>query len=523
MKRETILRRIKKKVKIWDVVVIGGGATGLGIAVDAASRGYKTLLVEQVDFAKGTSSRSTKLVHGGVRYLQQGDIALVFEALKERGLMFKNAPHLVTNQAFVIPSYDWWGGPFYTVGLKVYDIMAGKLGLGPSRMLKREEAIEALPTVERTGLKGGTVYHDGQFDDSRMAISLAQTCIDYGGSVINYCKVTELLKTNELITGVVVVDQLSGEEFKIKSKVVVNATGVFVDDILQLDEPGARQTIVASQGIHLVLPRYFLPNDSAVMVPHTPDGRVMFAVPWHNHVIVGTTDTLVENHSLEPVAKEPEIDFLLETAGQYLTKHPSRADVLSVFAGLRPLTKPDDDKKETKEISRGHKIVISLSGLITITGGKWTTYRKMAEDVVEKAAMLGGLPERECITRHMPIHGYRMDIDPYNDPMAPYGLDKENVLALEEDNPEWEGFLSEELQIRKSQVIWAVREEMAQTVEDVLARRTRALFLNAAESIRLAPEVAEMMAKEMNKDSVWIDQQVTDYNEIANNYVIKIK
>jgi glycerol-3-phosphate dehydrogenase len=522
MKRETILKRIKKKVKIWDVVVIGGGATGLGIAVDAASRGYKTLLVEQVDFAKGTSSRSTKLVHGGVRYLQQGDIALVFEALKERGLMFKNAPHLVTNQAFVIPSYDWWGGPFYTIGLKVYDIMAGKLGLGPSKMLNREEAIEALPTVERTDLKGGTVYHDGQFDDSRMAISLAQTCMDYGGSVINYCKVTELLKTNNLISGVMAVDQLTGEEFKIKSKVVVNATGVFVDDILQLDEPGARQTIVPSQGIHLVLPRDFLPNDSAVMVPHTPDGRVMFAVPWHNHVVVGTTDTLVESHSLEPVAMETEIDFLLETAGQYLTKHPTRADVLSVFAGLRPLAKPDDDKKETKEISRGHKIVISLSGLITITGGKWTTYRKMAEDVVEKVAMLGGFPERECITRHMPIHGYRMDIDPYNDPMAPYGIDKENVLALEEENPEWEGFLSEELQIRKSQVIWAVREEMAQTVEDVLARRTRALFLNAGESIRLAPEVAEMMAKEMKKDANWIDQQIADYHEIAKNYVIKI-
>lgn len=523
MKRETIIKSIRKKVKLWDVTVIGGGATGLGIAVDAASRGYRTLLLEQSDFAKGTSSRSTKLVHGGVRYLQQGDIALVFEALKERGLMFRNAPHLVTNQAFVIPSYDWWGGPFYTVGLKVYDIMAGKLGLGPSRMLNREEAIEALPTVERTDLKGGTVYHDGQFDDSRMAISLAQTCIDYGGSVLNYCKVSGLVKTGDLVSGVTAVDVLTGEEFRINSKVVVNATGVFVDDILQLDEPGAKQTIIPSQGIHLVLSRDFLPNDSAVMVPHTPDGRVMFAVPWHNHVVVGTTDTLVNTHSLEPVAMESEIDFLLETAGQYLTKHPSREDVLSVFAGLRPLAKPDDDKKETKEISRGHKIAISLSGLITITGGKWTTYRKMAEDVVEKVIMLGGLPERECITRYMPIHGYRMDIDPYTDPMAPYGTDKENVLALEEDNPDWEGFLSEELQIRKSQVIWAVREEMAQTVEDVLARRTRALFLNAKESIRLAPKVAEMMAKEMKKDAVWIDQQISDFNEIAKNYVIKIK
>lgn len=520
MKRETVLKKVRKKVKIWDIIVIGGGATGLGVAVDAASRGYNTLLLEQIDFAKGTSSRSTKLVHGGVRYLQQGDIALVFEALKERGLMFKNAPHLVTNQSFIIPSYDWWGGPFYTVGLKVYDIMAGKLGLGPSKMLSREEAIEALPTVEQNGLKGGTVYHDGQFDDARMAVSLAQTCMDYGGSVLNYCKVTGLIKEEGLMAGVTAMDQLSGEEYRIRSRVVVNATGVFVDDIYRMDEPDAKQTIVPSQGIHLVLNRDFLPNESAVMVPHTNDGRVMFAVPWHNHVVVGTTDTLVEEHSLEPVALESEIDFLLETAGQYLTKQPARTDVLSVFAGLRPLAKPDDEKKATREISRSHKIIISLSGLISITGGKWTTYRKMAEDVVEKAIMLGGFPERECITKHMPIHGYRMDIDARHDPMAPYGIDKEFVLALEEDFPEYQGFLSEKLQIRKSQVIWAVKEEMAQTVEDVLARRTRALFLDARESITITPECARLMALEMKKTQDWINAQVAAFSELAKNYIV---
>jgi glycerol-3-phosphate dehydrogenase len=520
MKRETILKRLKKKVKTWDILVIGGGATGLGIAVDAASRGYKTLLLEQHDFAKGTSSRSTKLVHGGVRYLQQGDIALVFEALKERGLMFKNAPHLVRNQSFIIPSYDWWGGPFYTVGLKVYDMMAGKLGLGPSQMLSREEAIAALPTVEQNGLRGGTIYHDGQFDDARMAISLAQTAIDYGGSVLNYFRATSLIKENDLVAGVNAVDQLTGEEMAIKARVVINATGVFADDVLRMDDPEARQTIVPSQGIHLVLSRDFLPNESAVMVPHTPDGRVMFAVPWHNHVVVGTTDTLIEESSVEPVALDSEIDFLLSTAGQYLVKQPTRADVLSVFAGLRPLAKPEDDKKATKEISRSHKIIISLSGLITITGGKWTTYRKMAEDVVEKAIMLGGFPERECITEHMPIHGFRMDMDPGHDPMAPYGLDKENVLALEEDHPEYQGYLSEKLQIRKSQVIWAVREEMAQTVEDVLARRTRALFLDARESILLAPEVAHLMAMELKKGKDWVEIQIKEYNELAKNYII---
>jgi glycerol-3-phosphate dehydrogenase len=520
MNRESVLKKIRKRETEWDIVVVGGGATGLGCAVDAASRGYKTLLLEQVDFSKGTSSRSTKLVHGGVRYLQQGDVSLVFEALHERGLMFKNAPHLVTNQSFIIPTYEWWGGPFYTVGLKVYDLMAGKLGLGPSKHLSREEAIEAIPTVEQEGLKGGVIYQDGQFDDSRMAVSLAQTCVDFGGTVVNYCKVMELIKEGDLISGVVAVDQETGETFTIQSKVVINATGVFADEIIQMDEPGKKDLITPSQGIHLVLDKSFLPNKFAIMVPHTSDGRVMFAVPWHNHVVVGTTDTLIETHSLEPVALESEIDFVLETAGQYLVKNPTRKDVLSVFAGLRPLAKPEEEKKATKEISRSHKILISISGLITIIGGKWTTYRKMAEDTIDKAIMLGGFPERECITKQLPVHGFRTDIDPYTDPLAPYGVDKEEVLAISEEETEYSGFLSEKLQILKAQVAWAVRNEMARTVEDVLARRTRALFLDARESIRIAPEAARLMARELHRDENWKTQQIQDFEKVAKNYFI---
>ena len=520
MDRNSGLKKIGKKTKEWDVVIIGGGATGLGCAVDAASRGFKTLLLEKNDFAKGTSSRSTKLVHGGVRYLQQGDISLVFEALNERGLMSKNAPHLVTNQSFVIPTYDWWGSPFYTIGLKVYDFMAGKLGFGSSKHLSRDEAIKALPTVEREGLRGGVIYQDGQFDDSRMAISLAQTAVDYGASVINYCGVTKLIKKDDLICGVVAVDSETGEEFNIKSKTVINATGVFADDIIKMDEPGAEDKIVPSQGVHLVLNRDFLPNDSAIMIPNTSDGRVMFAVPWHNHVVVGTTDTLVENHTLEPVALESEINFLLETAGQYLVKQPTRKDVLSMFAGLRPLAKSEGGKKDTKEISRGHKIIISVSGLITIIGGKWTTYRKMAEDTIEKAIILGGLTERECITKHLPIHGFTMSVDPHSDPMASYGIDKERVLAIGENEKKLAGLLSEKLNIYKSQVAWAAREEMALTVEDILARRTRALFLDARESIRIAPQVAEILAKELGKRRKWRINQVTDFENIAKNYFI---
>lgn len=521
MRREQILKKIRKKEREWDILIIGGGATGLGCAVDSASRGYKTLLLEKVDFSKGTSSRSTKLVHGGVRYLQQGDVSLVFEALQERGLMFKNAPHLVTNQSFIIPTYEWWGGPFYTVGLKVYDLMAGKLGLGPSKHLSREEAIEAIPTVEKEGLKGGVIYQDGQFDDSRMAVSLAQTCMDYGGVVLNYCGVTGLIKENELICGVEAVDQETGEKFRIKAKVVINATGVFADEVVRMDEPGKSDMITPSQGIHVVLDKSFLPNKYAIMVPHTSDGRVMFAVPWHNHVVVGTTDTLIESCSLEPVALSEEVDFVLETAGQYLARQPERKDILSVFAGLRPLARPDGEKKATKEISRSHKIIISISGLITVVGGKWTTYRKMAEDTIDKAVMLGGLPERECITKHLPIHGYRMDVDPYNDPLAPYGLDKDELVALGEEEQDLTGFLSENLNIRKSQIAWAARNEMARTLEDVLARRTRALFLDARESLRIAPETARILAKELNHDQQWITCQLNKFSMLAENYYFR--
>lgn len=519
MNRELVLKKIRD-TDSWDILVIGGGATGLGTAFDAASRGYKTLLLEQNDFAKGTSSRSTKLVHGGVRYLQQGDVSLVFEALKERGLMFKNAPHLVRNQSFVIPIYEWWGGPFYSVGLKVYDFMAGKLGLGPSKRISKEETIEILPTVEKKGLKGGLIYHDGQFDDARMAISLAQTCVDYGGEVINYMKVTKVNKKNNLVTGVVAIDQEDKTEYSIKAKVVINATGVFADDIRKMDDPSAKNMISPSSGIHLVIDRSFLPSNYAVMVPQTSDGRVLFAVPWYNKVILGTTDSLVKKPSLEPVATREDINFILRNARQYLVKQPGEEDILSVFSGLRPLAAPEGEgEKATKEISRGHKVIISVSGLITVIGGKWTTYRKMAEDTMEKAIMIGELPERKCITHHLLIHGYNINSEDHNDPMTAYGLDKGKVLEIESESDKFRGFLSEPLKIRKAQVIWAVRKEMARSLEDILARRTRALYLDVNESLRIAPETAKLMSDELNYDKKWVNDQVSQYKEIAKKYI----
>ena len=377
----------------WDVVVIGGGATGLGVAVDAADRGYRTVLLEQDDFAKGTSSRSTKLVHGGVRYLQQGNVSLVLEALRERGLLIRNAPHLVRNLGFVVPNYDWWEGPFYGIGLKVYDMLAGKLGLGPSRWLDRDETLEQLPTLEREGLRGGVIYHDAQFDDARLAIALAHTAARAGATLVNYARVTALVKANDLVAGVRVHDLETEREYEVRARVVVNATGVFTDDVLRMDAADTPPIIEPSQGIHLVLDRRYHPASNAIMVPRTDDGRVLFAVPWHGRVIVGTTDTEVERAELEPRPREDEVDFLLEHIARYLEHDPTRADVLSVFAGLRPLVRPGD-ARDTASISRDHTLITSKSGLVTITGGKWTTYRKMAQDTVDQAIIVGGLEPR---------------------------------------------------------------------------------------------------------------------------------
>lgn len=522
MNRDQMLLKLKKNQdKIWDVLVIGGGATGLGTALDATTRGFKTLLLEQSDFAKGTSSRSTKLVHGGVRYLAQGDISLVLEALHERGLLRQNAPHLVKDQKFIIPNYTWWSGPFFTIGMKVYDMMSGKLGLGSSEKISKEETLKAIPNLDEKDLIGGVIYYDGQFDDSRLAINLCQSIIENDGVALNYFKVINLLKDKDgLICGVLAKDMERGDTFEIKSKSVINATGVFVDDILKMNDPKAKKIVRPSQGVHIILDKSFLQSDTAIMIPKTSDGRVLFAVPWHNKVILGTTDTPLDEHSLEPQALEEEIEFILKTAAQYLKKDPTRKDVLSIFAGLRPLAAPEDsEKKETKEISRNHKLIVSLSGLVTITGGKWTTYRKMAEDTIDKAILIAGLEENKCVTKNMPIHGYVKHVD-YNDPMYIYGSDRIKLLKLINENPELAEQLHPNLPFVKGEVLWAVRHEMARNVEDVLARRVRALFLDARASIAMVNDVAIIVAKELGYDKEWIENQVKIYTKLAKSYLL---
>lgn len=518
--RKTLIKQLKENPD-WDVIIIGGGATGLGIALDSATRGFKTLLLEQVDFAKGTSSRSTKLVHGGVRYLAQGNIDLVKEALYERGLMLKNASHLVSNQSFIIPNYKWWDNFFYTVGLKVYDFLAGKLSFGKSLRISKKETQSRLKTIKSAKLKGGVVYHDGQFDDSRLAVNIAQTAIEKGATILNHLKVEKLIKNeNGLVNGVVAIDAETNLSYSLKAKVIINATGVFTDEVLKMDDALAKNITRPSQGIHLVLDKSFLPGEDAIMIPKTNDGRVLFLVPWHNRVVVGTTDTLLDCHSLEPKALDKEIDFILETANRYLTKRVSKKDVLSMFAGLRPLAAPKDKSEKTKEISRSHKIIVSDSGLITITGGKWTTYRRMAQDTINKAIELGKLPNIKCNTKDLLIHGSNGKIDK-SQHLYIYGSDQQDIKALIKESPELGEKLHLRLEFTKAEVVWAVRNEMARTIEDVLARRVRVLFLDAKAAIEIAPVVAAILAKELNKNDNWIQHEISNFSEIAKQYIIK--
>jgi glycerol-3-phosphate dehydrogenase len=516
MNRDAMIARLDQERR-WDFVVVGGGATGLGIAIDAASRGYRTLLLEQSDFAKGTSSRSTKLVHGGVRYLRQGNISLVVEALKERGLLLRNAPHLVRGLSFVVPNYDWWEGPFYGIGLKMYDLLAGKQGFGRSRILSRETTLQLLPTLEPDGLIGGVVYYDGQFDDARLAIHMVRTAAEQGAVMLNYVAVNGLLKRDGEVSGVKARDAESGREWELEARVVVNATGPWTDRMRRMDEPEAVRMITPSQGVHIVLDRDFLPGESAIMVPKTDDGRVLFAIPWLDRVVVGTTDTLVQESPLEPRALPEEVNFLLEHAGRYLSKDPTHADILSIFAGLRPLVSGESEEG-TSSLSRDHTLVISESGLVTIAGGKWTTYRRMAQDVVDQAAVVADLDDRPCVTHTLRIHGYHANANRFGE-LEHYGADAPAIREVFREDPRYAERLHPDFPIRAGEVVWAARRELARTVDDALSRRTRMLLLGARAAAEVAPVVAELLARELGRDEAWQREQVDEFRDLASAYL----
>jgi glycerol-3-phosphate dehydrogenase len=640
--RNTILEELRQNQQ-FDVVVIGGGASGIGAALEACLRGYKTLLLEKHDFTKGTSSRSTKLIHGGVRYMAQGDLKMVREALRERGYLVRNAPHLVHDQPFIIPNYRWWEGVFYTVGLKFYDLLAGKFSLGKSVHLNREKVLKLLPGISPKGLRGGVLYHDGQFDDSRLAIDLLHELFAHGGVALNYAEVMALEKEDDRVSGVVFRDvagsdaerknvkgqpentgnskgdakqdagENAGEDAKanvsgnvvserstlknyvVKAGVVINATGVWVDEIMKMDRPGHKKMIRPSQGVHLVLDKSFLPGDHALMIPKTSDGRVLFAVPWQGHLVVGTTDTPVDSSSEEPVALEEEIRFILETATEYLERPVEREDVLSVFAGLRPLAAPKDGSSKTKEISRNHKIIVSESKLITVIGGKWTTYRKMGQDMIDTAVSQGLLSPTESQTisfrimnsgMYEPENGKRdsglressergngdsavvvrgtgdrgtgdhgigdrgagkhVTVDDGkgdhvigdrstgdtrtghhgNDTVvtvsrySQYGDHAGEIAALVDKEPALGVAIHRDLPYSWAEVEWICRNEMVVHLEDLMARRLRALFLNAQASMEIAGEVGKRIAPVLGWSSGRKKAEIKDFMTLSKNYML---
>ncbi len=495
MNREMMLAQVSETVA-WDVVIIGGGATGLGCAVDAASRGYKTLLAEQYDFGKGTSGKSTKLVHGGVRYLAQGNIRLVMEALRERAYLLRNAPHVTAVFPFVVPVYSLWNKWFYGIGLTLYDLLAGKLSVGKTKWLNKKQTLEQLPGIHDKNLYGGILYYDGQFDDTRLAIELAATAVAQGATVLNYCKADTLIKTNDQITGITLQDTLNNTTYTVKTKVLINATGVFADTLMQQDNASNGKLIAPSQGVHIVVDKKFFPGNAAMMIPKTDDGRVLFAVPWHNKILLGTTDTPVAAITIEPKPLREEIDFIIQHANRYLIQTITQQDVLSLFAGLRPLIKKKGIAA-TAMLNREHTIIVSQSGLVTVSGGKWTTYRKMAEEVITKAAATAGLPPKACITKTLRI-----------------GNINKNATIYEKD------FLQTDFSCSEKDIAYFVAQEMAMTVEDVLARRTRILFLHAAAAMDMAPSVARQMAAMLNKDENWITEQINTFTQVAMQYVL---
>lgn len=475
MNRESGLQRLRSEE--FDVLVVGGGATGLGCAVDAATRGYKTALIEARDFAHATSSRSTKLVHGGVRYLQQGNIALVREALAERARLLANAPGLVRKLPFIVPAYSWWQLPYYAAGLRLYDALSGGGAFSKSRALSAGGVQTSLPAVNTNHLRGGVLYWDAQFDDARLAVALAQSAVDAGAAVANYVRATALHYENGRVAGVTARDEESGAAFEIRARSVINATGIFADVLRGLDEPASTPLLTFSRGSHLVVSAQACDlHETALLVPRTDDGRVLFAIPWHGSALIGTTEIAVTQAEDDPAPSRAEIEYIIATVNRYLRRPIASGDVRSAFAGLRPLV--NRAAARTAQLSREHLIDVSSSGLVTIAGGKWTTYRKMAQDTVDAACVASGLRASSCRTADLRLH----DVPP--------------IPSLEH----------------------AVEHEMARTLDDVLARRTRQLFIDARAAIEEAPASAQLLARALGRDATWAAEQVRRFEQLALRY-----
>ena len=486
---------------VWDLLVVGGGATGLGVALDASLRGLSVLVVESHDFASGTSSRSTKLLHGGVRYLAQGHVHLVREALAEREAVLAMAPHLAQPLPFVMPAYRWWELPFYGAGLKIYEWMAGSASLGSTDWLGPQATAAALPGIRRQALWGGVRYWDAQFDDARLALEVARTAESHGALVLNHMQALAVALPTNGVREVTLRDCISGTDRIVQTRCVVNATGVWVDALMDQEptnEPGSSaasdRLVSPSQGVHVVVDKALFPSSHALLVPRTQDGRVLFAVPWLGSVVLGTTDTPRLDTPREPLPFQEELDFILKEASSVLARPVTRADVRSQWVGLRPLVRSGSaGGSGTHGLSREHTIVVSKHGLVTVTGGKWTTFRVMASDVLDACASHGLIPFRS----KPGAEAFRLISSPAD--MCPsmataavsphaYGIQAPNIVTP------MSRLLGHGL--TEDMVRHAATHEYAVTVEDVLARRCRLLFVNARAARALGPLVAELLERE---------------------------
>ncbi|PSC72023.1 glycerol-3-phosphate dehydrogenase mitochondrial-like [Micractinium conductrix] len=529
--RDEQLRRLRQGTAAspYDVLIIGGGATGTGCAADAATRGLKTALIEREDWAAGTSSRSTKLVHGGVRYLEKafknldyGQFKLVFEALHERNVLLRNAPYLSSSLPIMTPCYNWWEPPYFWAGLRMYDVIAGSQGLEWCRYLTPSQALSRFPTLcshRRDGksLKGAIMYHDGQFNDSRLAVVLACTAALAGATTINHAEAVRLLKDSEgRVIGAVVRDNLTGKQVNVYARAVINAAGPFVDEVRQLSQPAAPKMIMPSAGVHVTLPDYYSPENVGMIVPKTKDGRVVFMLPWLDQTIAGTTDSDT-TVTMRPQPTEDEIQFILDAIADYLTVKVRRSDVQSAWSGIRPLAL-DPNAEDTASASRDHIVTVDPDGMITVTGGKWTTYRLMAQDALDRAVREANLRTGQpCSTATLKLVGsegfypalFTEIAQNYIVPHRPGAIDTnvaKYLVASYGDRASEITHIAEQRKlgrrivrgypILEAEVVYAVHNEYCETPEDFIARRTRLAFLDRLACEQALPRVVELMAVE---------------------------
>ena len=504
----------------YDVIIIGGGATGLGVAIESVSRGYKTILFEQEDFGKSTSSKSTKLVHGGIRYLANLDFKLVKEGLEERYFFINNSRHLSKVQPYLIPFYSYKNKIKFTIGTFLYDLLASRYNIGKSKSINANDVIKLAPFLKTKNLIGGLIYYDGQFDDSRMLISMLRTFENLDGVAHNYHQVIAINKNNNnVVTGVTILDKINNKIYEVKSKVVINATGVFTDDLINMSEDKLENNnLVVSQGSHILCKNDNLKSEYAVVIPETKDDRILFILPWHDCALIGTTDVKVSKPVLDPIASKLEVKFIMDSVKKFSKHEIKQEDIKSSFAGLRPLVKKNSNTNSST-LSRAHKIIFSSNKLISVVGGKWTIYRRMGEDTINFAIQQGMLPKSNSITKYLKLFGWTEESIEY--PLSVYGKDYYKILDIQKELNNYE-LLHKDLPYYYAEVIYQIKYEMVKTVEDVLSRRTRAVILNPIAAVEVAPIVANLIAKYYNYDDNWISDQLNKFNSFAKNYIVKL-